>query len=343
MKKKDKVAKRLIEMFQIKKGETIAITEDNGTEKGLVDALFNEVVNVGGKPLVLKFKQARDNGQAGILDWPAEALTAALSNVDVWIETNKAFLLYSDIWESAMANNKKLRFLTITGSSSESIERVFCDYEVSDMSDLLYNLKEMASSAKKVTITSDNGTNVSFDVEPKYPVDLDDGDFSKPKFMTAPGYINLVPKPDTMNGTIVFDMIMHADLSDGSKVEFRMEDGKIKDFKGDKGYILKEYVEKFEEENMYKISHMMIGANPGVRELSYEIVEDERIWGGIDFGFGHTSSIDMPPLGQQATSHFDGVVVKANFFFDDTQILSNGVFSHSKIKDAAKKLISSKS
>ena len=343
MEKKDKVAKRLIEMFQIKVGETVAITEDNGTEKGLVDALFNEIVNVGGKPLVLKFKQARDNGQAGILDWPAEALTAALSNVDVWIETNEAFLLYSDIWESAMANNKKLRFLTITGSSVESIERVFCDYKVSDMSDLLFRLKNMASSAKKVTITSDNGTNVSFDVEPKYPVDLDDGDFSKPKFMTAPGYINLVPKIGSMNGTIVFDMIMHADLSEGSKVEFTMKDGKISDFKGDKGYILKEYIEMFNEENMYKISHIMIGANPGVRELSYEIVEDERIWGGVDFGFGHTSPIDMPPSGQQATSHFDGVVTNSNFFFDDIQVLSNGIFSHSKIKDAAKKLISSKS
>jgi leucyl aminopeptidase (aminopeptidase T) len=339
MDKKEKVAKRLIDMFQIKKGETIAITEDNNSEPGLVDALFTEVMNEGGKPLVLKFKQARDNGQAGIMDWPSEALTAALANVDVWIETNYAFLLYSNIWEEAMKVNKRLRFLTITQSTIPSLERVFCDYEVTDMATLLYGLKDMASAAKKVTITSVNGTNVSFEIEPKFPLDLDDGDFSKPKFMTAPGYLNIVPKPGTMNGKIVFDMIMHADLSDSSTVEFTMKDGKISDFKGSKGHLLKDYVEKFNEVNMFKISHMMIGANPGVRELSYEIVEDERIWGGVDFGFGHTSPIDMPPLGQPATSHFDGVVEKVDFYFDDIQVIEKGVFSHHKIKDAAEKLI----
>ncbi len=339
MDKKEKVAKRLIDMFQIKKGETIAITEDNNSEPGLVDALFTEVMNAGGKPLVLKFKQARDNGQAGIMDWPSEALTAALANVDVWIETNYAFLLYSNIWEEAMKVNKRLRFLTITQSTIPSLERVFCDYEVTDMATLLYGLKDMASAAKKVTITSVNGTNVSFEIEPKFPLDLDDGDFSKPKFMTAPGYLNIVPKPGTMNGKIVFDMIMHADLSDSSTVEFTMKDGKISDFKGSKGHLLKDYVEKFNEVNMFKISHMMIGANPGVRELSYEIVEDERIWGGVDFGFGHTSPIDMPPLGQPATSHFDGVVEKVDFYFDDIQVIEKCVFSHHKIKDAAEKLI----
>ena len=337
--KKIKVAKRLIKMFQIKKNEVVAITEDTNSEPGLVDALFAEVVNAGGKPLVLKFKQARDNGQAGFIDWPAKALTAALSTVDVWIETNYAFLLYSNIWETAMATNKKLRFLTITQSSTESLERVFCNYEVADMSTLLYGLKEMASTAKKVKIKATNGTNVSFDLEPNFPLDLDDGDFSKPKFMTAPGYLNIVPKTGTMHGTIVFDMIMHADLSDNSTVKFTMKDGKIIDFRGIKGHLLKNYVDKFNEENMFKISHMMIGANPGVRELSYEIVEDERIWGGVDFGFGHTSPIDMPPLGQKATSHFDGVVEKVDLYFDGAQVIEKGVFSHHKIKDAAKKLL----
>jgi leucyl aminopeptidase (aminopeptidase T) len=337
--KKIKVAKRLIKMFQIKKNEVVAITEDTNSEPGLVDALFAEVVNAGGKPLVLKFKQARDNGQAGFIDWPAKALTAALSTVDVWIETNYAFLLYSNIWETAMATNKKLRFLTITQSSTESLERIFCNYEVADMSTLLYGLKEMASTAKKVKIKATNGTNVSFDLEPNFPLDLDDGDFSKPKFMTAPGYLNIVPKTGTMNGTIVFDMIMHVDLSDNSTVKFTMKDGKIIDFRGSKGHLLKNYVDKFNEENMFKISHMMIGANPGVRELSYEIVEDERIWGGVDFGFGHTSPIDMPPLGQKATSHFDGVVEKVDLYFDDIQVIEKGVFSHHKIKGAAKKLL----
>ena len=75
----------------------------------------------------------------------------------------------------------------------------------------------------------------------------------------------------------------------------------------------------------------MFGFNPGVKELCGEIVEDERIWGGVDFGFGHTSPMDMPPLGQPASSHFDGVVAKVNIFLDDIQIVNNGEVCHPEL------------
>ena len=52
----------------------------------------------------------------------------------------------------------------------------------------------MAKVTKRVRITSKNGTDVSYDINPDYAFDFDDGDFSKPKFCTAPGYVNIVPK-----------------------------------------------------------------------------------------------------------------------------------------------------
>jgi len=83
----------------------------------------------------------------------------------------------------------------------------------------------------------------------------------------------------------------------------------------------------------------MFGLNPGVRKLTGNIVEDERIWGGVDFGFGHTSAMDMPPNGQEAKSHFDGIVEKASIFLDDVPIVKNGEVCHNDLKPLATKLI----
>ena len=99
------------------------------------------------------------------------------------------------------------------------------------------------------------------------------------------------------------------------------------------------YLADFDDPNMYKISHHMIGLNPGVRTLCGEIVEDERIWGGVDFGFGHTSPIDMPPNGQVAKSHFDGVIACTSVYLDEVKIIDNGVVCHPDLVPLAERLL----
>ena len=132
---------------------------------------------------------------------------------------------------------------------------------------------------------------------------------------------------------------MNADLRNGP-VKFKMKDGRIAKVKGGKeADKFKEYLAAFDDPNMYKISHNMIGLHPKIRQLSGDIVEDERVWGGVDFGFGHTSPIDMPPNGQPAKSHFDGVVTKATIYFDDQKIVENGEVCHTDLVDLAAKLL----
>ncbi len=83
----------------------------------------------------------------------------------------------------------------------------------------------------------------------------------------------------------------------------------------------------------------MFGLNPSIRKMMGEVVEDERIWGGVDFGFGHTSPMDMPPHGQVAKSHFDGIVGKVSIYLDDIQIVDDGEYIHPELKPLAVKLI----
>ena len=336
-----RVAKKIMEeMFQVKEGETISITADSGSRRDVVESLALAAHAAGGIPLVMQFPKARDNGQAGILDWPAKALTAALSESDVWIDAQKRWMLYSDIFEDAMKRNKNLRYLIIADSSAESLARVFGKVDVPMLGRLLRKTKELLESTHKIHVKTSRGTDVSFETEPLHLIDLDYGDYSKPKFGTAPGYVNVVPKFGSMEGNIVFDRILPLELSSNDHVEFRMERGRIVEFIGNRqSDIMKGYVERFNDENMFKISHMMIGLCPGVRELSGDIVEDERVWGGVDFGFGHTSPIDAPPNGQIAKSHFDGVMEKATIYFDGMEIVKDGSVVQSDLKPIADEIL----
>ena len=338
-----KVSKIMIQdMFQVKPGETVAITGDTGSNRDLADAFAAATYAVEGKPLLMWVPKAEHDGQAGMKDWPFEALTAALSNVDVWIEINSSVMLYSDIWENAFANNKKLRYMVLGESSVQSLVRVFTTFDIKTLGQFLSKVRDMTMKAKKVRVTSDNGTDVSYEIDLNYLFDYDDGDLSTPRFGTAPGYLNVVPKTDSMNGTIVFDLLMNANVYDNDNhIEFAMRDGNIVDVKGTESEVKKfnEYLASFDDPNMYKISHNMFGFNPGVRSLCGEIVEDERVWGGVDFGFGHTSPMDMPPLGQPAKSHFDGVVGKTSIFLDEIQIVDDGKVCHPDLMPLAEKLV----
>lgn len=336
-----KFAKTLIEeMFKVESDQTVAITLDSGGDRETADAIFNAVSAVGGKPLLMTTPKAIHEGQAGVKYWPAKALEAALCNVDIWIELNSSCITYSAIWEAALAKN--VRYLVLADSSIESLIRVFNSFEVLHLKSLLQKVKSMVESTKTIRITSENGTDISYDTNQNYPVDLDDGDFSTKIFGTAPGYVNVVPKQGSMNGRIVFDDLMFSKMREkGEKVEFVVKDGKIVEINGgEEAEHYKIFLAQFNDENVYKISHNMFGLNPGVQELCGEIVEDERIWGGVDFGFGHTSPMDMPPNGQQAETHFDGVVIKVNLYFDGIEIFKEGEVVHPEIKSMADRLIS---
>lgn len=328
------------DMFQVAPGETVAITVDEGSHMEIAKAIFEAVKKNDGLPMVIHIPVGRGDSEAGMLDWPVAPLAANLSTVDVWIEMNSVVLLYSGIWEAAMRDNKKLRYLILGHSTAKSLSRVFTGFDIKSLGLLLRGLLDMAKKASKVRITSKNGTDVSYETDPSHALDIDDGDYSKPIFGTAPGYVNIVPKVGSMTGKIVFDELQNTQIFEkGETLEFIMKDGKIDKVNGEEeAEKFKTYLASFDDSNMYKISHHMIGLHPKVKSLVGEIVEDERIWGGSDFGFGHTSPIDMPPHGQPAKSHFDGIISNTTLYFDEIKIIEDGEVCHPSLMPYSKAL-----
>ena len=124
----------------------------------MVEALARASEAAGAIPLAMWMPTAKEESQAGMKYWPSEALKAALCHVDVWIEAQSMVILYSDIWETAMKKNDKLRYLIIANSSIESLDRVFTGFDIQLLKKLLNKVRHMVMSTKTIRIVSENGT-----------------------------------------------------------------------------------------------------------------------------------------------------------------------------------------
>ena len=77
--------KLLHDMFDLKPGESIAITCDTESNMEVVDATAKAAFALGAKPLVLKMPAPRDCGKAGDADMPIEPLVKAIKGCDAWV------------------------------------------------------------------------------------------------------------------------------------------------------------------------------------------------------------------------------------------------------------------
>lgn len=327
-------ADRLIrEMLKVKNGETVVITADTCSNEAVVNATAASVYAAGGKPMVITTATPSGVGKAADKDLPVEALGAALSFTDVWIEYNKQWLLYSTPFESAFNNNKKIRYINLVEMNPDLMIRNIGNIDIGQLAEFMCKFEIMNKAAKTYRVTTTAGTNLTFETNPLHLVCNDCGDASKPGMNMMPGQLNIVPEFDTVQGTIVFDgsLVPPFRLLD-APVKLTIENSKIVKVEGGiQAEQFSDWLNSFGDPNMFKLAHMAYGLNPGAK-LTGDIVEDERVWGCVEWGIGYVSPIDAPPAGQDAKSHCDGICLNASVWLDDVQVLDRGKFVHPELK-----------
>lgn len=333
-------ADRLIkEMLQVKKGETVVITADTCSNETVVNATAASVYAAGGKPMVITTATPSGVGKAADNDLPVEALGAALSYADVWIEYNKQWLLYSTPFEIAFNNNKKIRYINLVEMNPDLLVRNIGNIDMTLLAEFMQKFTDMNIKAKTYKVKTPSGTDLTFATNPNHLVCNDSGDASKPGMNMMPGQLNIVPEFDTIQGTIVFDGSLTPPfrLLD-APIKLTIENSKIVKIEGgNQAEQFKEWLNSFNDPNMFKLAHMAYGLNPGAK-LTGDIVEDERVWGCVEWGIGYVSPIDAPPLGQDAKSHCDGICLNASVWLDDVLVLDNGKFIEPELKSYEDKI-----
>lgn len=210
------------------------------------------------------------------------------------------------------------------------------DYVVRALLDVDYEL--MIDNAKKVAklwnqtedcqVKSPQGTDLSFELMPRKSI-IADGALSKNGEVDFfPGaQVSIAPIEGTINGTIMVDAsdsvqgVIHRPYS------LTIENGVITAVEGGKeADIMREWLKNRNDEKIYRLCHFSIGLNPEA-SISGNFVEDERLLGGVDFGFGYQN----PDFGGEvgiSPYHMDIMLSTPTIYLDGEEMSKEGELNY---------------
>jgi len=155
------------------------------------------------------------------------------------------------------------------------------------------------------------------------------------------GQISWSPLEDTIEGTLVFDGAMWPPRELGilhSPIKLTVEKGRVAKVEGGaEAKVLERWFSSIDNPNIYRIAHYSLGFNPGVTRLTGRIVEDERVFGCIEFGIG-SQGAQIGGECWDAGGHTDGIVLNPSIYLDDEPVEIDGTYVHPDIVTACQEL-----
>lgn len=330
-------------VFQLKPGEVLVITGDYGSNHNINQAISQEAYEAGAWPVLYVTEPAVSHGKAADKAIPKESFVALMDHADCWLDTGTMGWLYSDAFERVLAHRPNLRYLLISNLDLDFLTQMFIENHSAALTDLCRELNEMVCAASSIRVANADGSDLTFELDHRHVITIDIGNAGGPGFFTVPALFNIVPKFGSASGKLVMGAV-YADpwgVLD-TPLTLHIRDGAIVDVEsanqGDADR-LKAWLASWEEENIYKVAHTNLGLLPKVTQLTGNGILDERMWGTLNWGFGHVTPSEAPPDGNISKSHFDGMVLKGSFWIDGVPVMEDGVFVHERLKPFAQQII----
>jgi 2,5-dihydroxypyridine 5,6-dioxygenase len=335
------VAYKIIrDIMAVKKGESILITVDSAGCWTVAEELAKIAESMGARIMVAYHSTPVGVGKVAEPYLP-DSLKAAIPQTDVWLELNTQWLGYSAPYEEALVPPNRVRYLCLCGLDVERMVRFFGRLDLRAQDEFQNKVVEVTRRAQKMRIMTSAGTDVSFENDSKRPV-LSELWCHTPGAHFPPGQIAWAPIEESINGDIVFDGSFYAggpaDLPNLCEpITFHVRKGVCVEISGgEKAKIVRKWLDFLNDPGMYHEAHLCYGFNPGAK-TSGICVEDERIWGVTEWGFGH-QGIQFKADGVSAVSHLDGICLNSSVWQDGEQVLNEGQVVHPELIELAHKL-----
>jgi len=313
------------ELLGLKPGETLVITGDTESDIRVIEATARAAFALGAKPMVVLVPAPLGVGKLADPMLPLNPLIGALSKADVWVEFNNQWLLYSTPYEVAMRENTQLRHLCLVGMDADMMVRCIGRINFPALVRFQEAFTERLERTKHVRITSPAGTNVEFDHAADHPIRCHLGYAHRPGSEMLAGQISVAPEFSSIHGTIVFDGSLVPPLGLlKHPIQLQVTEGQITEITGGKeARMFQKWLTELDDPQMFKLAHVSYGFNPGAR-LTGNILEDERVWGGTEWGIGSVGASLVPPEGIPGPSHCDGTCLDSSIWLDGTPVTQEG-------------------
>ncbi len=316
-------AHRLVtEVRPIKPGQQVLITADTAADARVVRATASAVYTVGGVPTVVWYPTLPEPMQE-----PPPPVAKAATGADVWIEFAVAYQLYSPAYHAALENG--CVYVCLTGMDADMMVRMIGRVNYAPLQEMATRLYQMSQAADMVRVTSPAGTDLEIQVDkagdPFWEPPPAEGGY--PQMLG--GQSGFMMHRESCEGVLVFDGTLWPPVELGvlrAPVRLVIEGGYIKKVEGGiEADVFSRWLQSFGHPEAYLMDHVCYGFNPGVTRPTGRILEDERIFGCMQFGVGATD--------YGSPAHTDGVVLNPSVWHDDVQIEERGRYVHPELED----------
>jgi leucyl aminopeptidase (aminopeptidase T) len=321
--------KLLHEAMPVKPGEQVVITADTSSDERVVWATAQAAYTLGATPSILWYETLPNPCLS-----PPPPVARALKEADVWIEYAVAYTLYSDAQQEAVAAG--CRYFCLSGMDVDMMVRTIGEVNYPTLEGMASALYELSHEAREIRITCPAGTDLVVETDPQAPptfTQMGAGEGGGYSQMLA-GQSWFEELADTFHGTLVFDGAIWPPAELGllrHPVEITIDKGRIVGIEGGaEARTFKRWLDAFHDPSMYLVDHACYGFNPGVSRLTGNILEDERLFGCMQFGIGRAR------LG--APSHTDGIVTSPSVWADEVQLEDEGVYVHPRLVELCREM-----
>ena len=310
--------------MDIRRGENVLIVCDPTT--GDIGQALHEAANErSDRVLLIVMPKARHHGEE-----PPSPVANLMRQQQVVIAPTRYSLTHTRAIRQSVRGGA--RVATMPGMTNEMFSPGGMSADFNEIKQKISDLTPYFRRRRIVHVKSEQGTDVSFEVNwREWKLD-DNGICNRPKMLTnlPAGKAFIMPREGTMNGTVVIDGSWESNLVD-EPITLIIEEGMVMDVKGGTtaATIRQEFGEAAkrlrtkDRENVWTVAEFGFGMNPQAR-LSGNVLEDEKRLGTCYFSVGDNTALG----GTSAVGiHIPGVLKNASVWLDDTQLITNGEFT----------------
>ena len=312
------------DVMLVRGSENVVITYDTVVDERVIKAVANAVYAIDAVPSIVYYPLA-----SGFYNEPPVPVAGAIAGADVWIEFAYASIMLGEAYRQAVDINGA-RYINLTGMDTKMMVDCIANVNYDKVIELGEYLKSMIENADEILIKSKNGTDLHGRMQGRKVRHSGQKATKKGYPVMLCGQISWCPIENSIEGTIVFDGAIFPPEELGAlnnNVVLEFEKGRIIDVTGEgsDANIFNSWLLSLNDSNMYRLAHYSLGFNPGVKNISGRIVEDERVFGCMEFGIGSQGKA-IGGEHWKAASHTDGVVLRPTIILDGRTIEEDGVY-----------------
>lgn len=315
---------RTINMLgQVRPGEVVLILADTWTNMDIAEACFNAALAADTDAQLLIFPwQSSTSGKVF-----GPALSGAIMGADLVVGLCPTMFAQQAVCREARAQGTRI-IATVPNGIEDYVIKAIVDVDYEAMVENGKRMCALFEQTKHCHITCPLGTDITMEFTGR-PALLGDGMATEPGELDFfPGVqVSNAPIEETINGVAVIDGSISPGGLVSAPVTIRVERGRIVEISG--GVDASSWQQRLEatgDPKIFELCHLSIGLNPRAR-MSGNMIEDERVVGCVDFGFGNQDPKFEGKVGS-SRYHVDVVLASPTVMLDDTVLCSKNTLNY---------------